>query len=242
MTAVVAHAVLPALVSPVGEVGRRRRQPPARSRRRRDHGGTRSPVPRPATAPGDRPSGHTGTAIAAAAGDRAPIAALLPPEALTGYRWPLAHGRITLPFGPTRLGHARRRRRALPRRHRPGDVLRRPRRGGACRQGHRRRPPLRRRDGLGRRPAAVLRAGSTPSTSGTSCRSWWSSTTATATAASTPISARSRSSAARRSRPAQFLGPRGPDRPGDRLPRPLRAVQPARDRDVRGRPRRSPSG
>jgi murein DD-endopeptidase MepM/ murein hydrolase activator NlpD len=27
-----------------------------------------------------------------------------PPETLTGYRWPLPHGRLTLPFGPTRWG------------------------------------------------------------------------------------------------------------------------------------------
>jgi murein DD-endopeptidase MepM/ murein hydrolase activator NlpD len=50
-------------------------------------------VPPPAVTALDRPDGY-----------RAPIAAPLPPEALTGYRWPLAHGRITLPFGPTAWG------------------------------------------------------------------------------------------------------------------------------------------
>ena len=58
---------------------------------------------------------------------------------LTGYRWPLPKGRLTLAFGPTAC-IAHRGRRTVPRRHRPRDVLWRPDRGRP-----RRRRPRRRR-------------------------------------------------------------------------------------------------
>jgi murein DD-endopeptidase MepM/ murein hydrolase activator NlpD len=39
-----------------------------------------------------------------AAATPTPIPTPLPPALLTGYRWPLIHGRLTLPFGPTPFG------------------------------------------------------------------------------------------------------------------------------------------
>src|SRR4029077_13360514 len=73
----------------------------------------RSPTPAPPAAPSAAPTlPPTGPGLPPAAvtaldrpdGYRAPVATPLLPEALTGYRWPLAHGRITLPFGPTAWG------------------------------------------------------------------------------------------------------------------------------------------
>jgi murein DD-endopeptidase MepM/ murein hydrolase activator NlpD len=60
------------------------------------------------------PDAHPGAAAFAAAATphttRVPVAtptpapSAPPPETLTGYRWPLPHGRLTLPFGPTPWG------------------------------------------------------------------------------------------------------------------------------------------
>src|SRR4051812_27516419 len=76
------------------------------------------------------------------------------PDELTGYQWPLIHGRLTLPYGARGLPD--RGQRAFPRRHRPRHVLRRSDRGGP--RGRRRRgePPFRSRDRLDRRSRSVL--------------------------------------------------------------------------------------
>ena len=79
-------------------------------------------------------------------------------DGLTGYRWPLPKGRLTQPFGPTPWGSQGRRRRAVPRRDRPRDVLRRPDRGRPRRHRPGRRPALRRRHRLARRPDGLLPA------------------------------------------------------------------------------------
>jgi murein DD-endopeptidase MepM/ murein hydrolase activator NlpD len=69
-----------------------------------------APSAAPSAAPTLPPTGPASppaiaiTALDRPDGYRAPVATPLPPEALTGYRWPLAHGRITLPFGPTAWG------------------------------------------------------------------------------------------------------------------------------------------
>ena len=49
-----------------------------------------------------RPPRRARRRVAAATPTPAPTAP--PPETLTGYRWPLPHGRLTLPFGPTPWG------------------------------------------------------------------------------------------------------------------------------------------
>ena len=151
-------------VSPVGEVAGAAATPTG-SRRRRGHGdpaASRPPgdwrrtVRRTDAAPSAQP-----TLPPASRDRRRPSARptrAAAPSRLTGYRWPLAHGRITLPFGPTPWGTARRRRQAVPRRDRPGDVLRRPVVAAHDGEGPRRGPPLRRRDRLGRRPDRVLQA------------------------------------------------------------------------------------
>ena len=90
------------------------------------------PAARPARRP--RPPSPTAT----------PAPTAPPPATLTGYRWPLPRGRLTLPFGPSPWGSRIVDGRAVPRRRRPRDVLRRPDRRGPCRHGPRRRPQLRR--------------------------------------------------------------------------------------------------
>ena len=76
--------------------------------------GVESPGAHPAAAAAARPSpsgGRTAAAAHASAGATAPAvdslvlpATPLDPSRLSGYVWPLAHGRITLPFGPTPWG------------------------------------------------------------------------------------------------------------------------------------------
>ena len=118
LTVVLAHAVLPAMVSPVGEVAGAvataepapvaavaTAAPSAPS----DRSAVPSPTPSirptlPPTGPSAPPVAPAITALDRPDGYRAPVATPPPPEALTGYRWPLAHGRITLPFGPTAWG------------------------------------------------------------------------------------------------------------------------------------------
>jgi murein DD-endopeptidase MepM/ murein hydrolase activator NlpD len=121
VTAVVAHAILPALVPPVGEVaGAVATASPdpvlARATAVPSLAAAGSVVPSgapsaaPSAAPTLPPTGPASppaiaiTALDRPDGYRAPVATPLPPEALTAYRWPLAHGRITLPFGPTAWG------------------------------------------------------------------------------------------------------------------------------------------
>ncbi len=126
VTAVVAHAVLPALVPPVGEVaGAVATASPdpvlahATAVPSLVLSGSDAPSATPSVSPSVAPSvaptlPPTGpaspppviaiTALDRPDGYRAPVATPLPPDALTGYRWPLAHGRITLPFGPTAWG------------------------------------------------------------------------------------------------------------------------------------------
>ena len=60
----------------------------------------------------------------------------------SGYRWPLPQGPADPAVRPDGVGLADRRRRAVPRRHRPRDVLRRPDRGRPRRRRPRRRPPI----------------------------------------------------------------------------------------------------
>jgi murein DD-endopeptidase MepM/ murein hydrolase activator NlpD len=67
--------------------------PPASARSGSPGADEPRPVPTPATVP------DGGMDIAR---HRAPAAP--PPSRLTGYRWPLAHARLTLPFGPTPWG------------------------------------------------------------------------------------------------------------------------------------------
>ena len=52
-------------------------------------------------------------------------------DLLTGYRWPVARIRLTLPFGPTVWGSRIVDGEPLPRRHRPRHLLRRPGHGRA---------------------------------------------------------------------------------------------------------------
>ena len=52
------------------------------------------------------------------------------PATLSGYRWPIPNARLTLPFGPSPWGSHLVERQGLPRRHRPGHLLRRPDRRG----------------------------------------------------------------------------------------------------------------
>ena len=89
------------------------------------------------------PRGH-GRATAARPRPRPRSRRPAPPAALTGYQWPLPEGRLTLRVRAVAVGLARRRRRAVPRRHRPRHVLRRPRRRGPRGHGPGRRPALRR--------------------------------------------------------------------------------------------------
>ena len=70
-------------------------------------------------------------------------------EDLTGYRWPLAARPADAAVRPDAVGLARRRRREVPRRRRPRDVLRRPDRRRPRRRRPGRRPPLRRRRSAG---------------------------------------------------------------------------------------------
>ena len=63
-----------------------------------------------------------------------------------------------MPSATRRAALAGRRRPAVPRRHRPRDVLRRPDRGRPRRRRPRRRPPLRRPHRLGRQPGPLLQA------------------------------------------------------------------------------------
>ena len=104
VTAVLAHAVLPAMVSPVGEVaGAAATAEPAPVAAVITAAPSTRPT-LPVTGPGAVPSETPAPAIVGPPVGRGPIPVLLPAAALTGYRWPLAHGRITLPFGPTPWG------------------------------------------------------------------------------------------------------------------------------------------
>ena len=128
--AVVAHAVLPAMVPPVGDVaGAVATVQPEPSVARATplasaaavasvapspgpsstRSSSPSPAPSPAptlppTGPGVPPPVVRLAVVHTPDGYRPPEPTPLAPEALTGYRWPLAHGRITLPFGPTAWG------------------------------------------------------------------------------------------------------------------------------------------
>ena len=104
VTAVLAHAVLPAMVSPVGEVAGAAATAEPAPVAAVDHGGDRPRAPRSRRPARDRPVRDTGAGDRRAAGRARPDPVLLQAAALTGYRWPLAHGRITLPFGPTAWG------------------------------------------------------------------------------------------------------------------------------------------
>lgn len=53
---------------------------------------------------GERAVTASRPAVLPAGPTAAPQPTPLPPSALTGYRWPLPHGRLTLPFGPTGWG------------------------------------------------------------------------------------------------------------------------------------------
>ena len=126
------------------------------------------------------------------------------------------------------VGHVRRRRRALPRRHRHRHVLRRPDHGRPCRHGHRRGPSLRFAAGLGRRPGPIHESPrvqgpvvGAAAGRGHRRRERLSQHVRALRGAACPA----RPEGARR--PAAGL--RGRDRPRDRLPSPLRAVFARRD-------------
>ena len=203
------------------------------------------PSPAPTSAPSAQPTlPPAGPGVPPAAvtaldrpdGYRAAIAAPLPPAALTGYRWPLAHGRITLPFGPTAWGtrvvdgklfHD-----GIDLATFCGDRVVAAHAGKVIAVGRHfddaigwvgdLQPYYKRLDAKHlwyELPIVVIVA------DGNGYRSIYAHFSDVAVKRGQTIKA------------GQFLGPRGPDGPGDRLPRPLRAVQPARDRDVRGRAR-----
>ena len=65
-------------------------------------GSAASPSARPTLPAVAPPAAPRATPVAVATPTPAPTAP--PPETLTGYRWPLPHGRLTLPFGPTPWG------------------------------------------------------------------------------------------------------------------------------------------
>ncbi len=124
-TAVLARALVPAVMSPVAEVAGA-----AATARPDAAAGNRTPLPSSEPATSAPPSGvpsadpsaapsvpptlpptgpHASPPAAVTAQDRpdgyrAPVVMPMAPALLTGYRWPLAHGRITLPFGPTAWG------------------------------------------------------------------------------------------------------------------------------------------
>ncbi len=103
--------------------------------------GPSSPQPQPAAPEQDAVRATIPDAAAALPGGAPPVASL------TGYRWPLAHARITLPFGRSPWGEWIVGGELGPRRRRPGDVLRRQDRRRARRDGPRRRTPFRRQLG-----------------------------------------------------------------------------------------------
>jgi Peptidase family M23 len=108
LTGAIALAVLPAVVSPVGEVAgavATVHPDPTTGRSGPPHGASPVVPTLPPTGPGPAPGPVVvDAAVDLPVGRHPPVATALPASLLTGYRWPLAHGRITLPFGPTGWG------------------------------------------------------------------------------------------------------------------------------------------
>ena len=156
-----------------------------------------------------------------------------PVSTLTGYRWPIQPGPDLAAVQGDPGRRVDQRRQALARRGRHGLVLRRAGPGRPRRRRPRRRAPLRRR-----RSAGSATSGRT--TTSSNVRHMWGDLPIVVViddgngyrsiyAHFRDVTVTRR--AARQGRPADR--PRGRDRPRLGLPRPLRAVQPARDGDVR---------
>ena len=94
------------------------------------------------------------------------------PETLKGYRWPLAHARLTLPFGPTAVGRAGS---STASRSTTASTSRRSAATGSSRRttasSWRPGRHFDRADRLGRRPRAATSPGSTQAACGRRCRS-----------------------------------------------------------------------